>query len=89
MYGSVVREDAIVIGKGQNSIRQITTKIVNYNLLKKIMQCISCTLATLFLVASTKKVGTTSIKDSWNFFGLGIQNLWCTMHFLALSLKNL
>jgi hypothetical protein len=57
MYGRVVREDEIGIGIGQSSIRQITTKIVNYNLLKKIMQCISCTLATLFLVASTRKFG--------------------------------
>jgi hypothetical protein len=57
MYGKVVREDEIVIGKGQNSIRQITTKIVNYNLFLKIMQCTSCTLATLFLVASTRKFG--------------------------------
>jgi hypothetical protein len=30
--GRVVREDEIIIGKGQNSIRQITTKIVNYDL---------------------------------------------------------
>jgi hypothetical protein len=37
LYGRVVRKDAIIIGKGQHSIRKITTKIVNYNILKKIV----------------------------------------------------